>query len=702
MALVVFDSSQKSVVYAPLQRHIKVLASPGSGKSLVACYRVKYLIEQGISPNKILVTMFNEEAVPEFAMGLINADVISKPAIRTFHSLALRLINKLIKAGYLEEAQLVTNERKLHTIAKAALITAGCLAESKELDALVSNFYKFINLVKSTTQPPESFSHLAANHQLFTDAFYIYEKKRTACNLRSFKDLIYDTYYCIAKSTTIQRQVSNKISYIIIDEYQDINEITQGLISFLCGSNSYVMVVGDDDQTINQFQGSDPTFLINKFEDIYHDPLIFKLNTTYRYGHQVALLSGCAINENSNRTAKIAIPDINAPKTSISLGFYTKELTYPHMCYKQQGIIDAIEDWVFNKAGKYSDCAILLRTHSLTPQIELALVTNHISLSNKSSRSVINSYECRAVKSLLYVYNNRHDSPLDFDLYKAHLVTLFKTPYIHIKITIIDKLCTYIANSNGIDEAERIKQVNELTKKLPRISQRNLRQRAISIISLCSKEFDTFYELLKNYIDDSNIRTSLLASKKAAERSHNTLSIFDGFIELFRQHQKKPSDSEVVLDFLFDSFINNDTLGEQVKLLTIHASKGLTFPVVIVPGLIEGVFPLVNESEPSDLEAERRLYFVAITRVKFKLYLITGYDQTLIKKIKAHDNHVSEALIPNKRPPSRFIIESSFLAAASVGHAIEQNLKINISLNLPRKRWFNNYLTEIKSPLRIN
>ena len=254
--------------------HAKVMAVAGSGKTTTMIERIIHLIKEGQDPRRILVLMFNASASEEFSIRLkkrANEEgVTSLPEVRTFHAMALKLCKFLESKGIIKPAQLETKDWVFTSMADAAL--SPHLKSNKSKKEAQEDFYQFIDLVNSDIQTPRE--KLAEMPDItgikmpdyFAEAYDKFEEARRDRGIRFFSDLIKDPIFHIFNNEEDRRYIENIYDHIILDEYQDINEVQQRMTVYIAGSRAEVMAVGEADQCIYEWRGAKPEYIVSLFE----------------------------------------------------------------------------------------------------------------------------------------------------------------------------------------------------------------------------------------------------------------------------------------------------------------------------------------------------------------------------------------------------------------------------------------------------
>ncbi len=686
--------NQDAIRLAPVHSHIKVTAAPGSGKSTVACHRMAYLINEiGINPKAILATMFNSDAVDEFIEGLDRLDILTPPPVRTYHTLAKKILESLAKQNVGDNIPLDPSPFAAKKILFEALkLTRETFPELNTFDnQLQETFDSFISSVKGGTQSPEDCfrENFEFESKGLITAYYHFERLRLEKGFRTFDDLIKDAVNLLMTNDIALNAVSNKFEVIIVDEYQDINEISHLLIKLIAGSRAKLMVVGDDDQTINEWRGAKPEYLISEFDKDFKDPMVFSLEETFRYGHTVSLMASALIKHNKVRINKRCISPHDSLDTVVEYKTYPVEADIPHYCHKQTAIIDGINKTI-SSGGSYSDVGILVRIYSLTPYIEMALLSHDIPYKLDGNKSVLNSPEYHSLNGLLcFAYFKE----ATLEQKTTWVDKALRLPRLPIKEAVYKELVKAISNNEG--EVA----VRKLCKSLGRYAYKQTVNRALAVLDAGKVECGCALEVIKRFTTKANF-TQSLEMMKDTEKKSKVSALMDSYKALFCTNENNVK--EALIEFRRLSAQSKKPNENGVEIVSVHKSKGLAWPTVIVPGCAEGVFPYKREGEEMSIEAERRLFLVAITRVRKYLVLI-GPSDPAFDKIESHLKiDFKRSYTQGPTNISRFMFECNYHIGNIVGQCIAGNMKdLDKARGHKQRGFYNDYLSTVGSNVRL-
>lgn len=623
--------------------HAKVSAVAGSGKTTAMIGRVGHLLRQGIAPDKILVLMFNRSARAVFTERLhesLSRTGLRPPAVRTFHSLGLRLVESFTAKQHLPRYRLVTEEFQLEKLAREAMKKYAAEADGDETWSSkegIEGFLLFIGLVKTdVATPQEIFAICGFEEKLFyyTEAYKIFESLRRTSKVRFYQDLIHEPVMAMQQQQELANWVADHIDHIIVDEYQDINEVQQQLLVHIAGQRAQVMVVGDVDQCIYEWRGAKPEYIVSRFARDFPRPTTYTLSYSFRYGHRLALAANHLISNNRLRDRKLCLAWPGNPDTRITC---LPEVE-PHP------VVGIITDW--QKANRRLDeAAVLVRIYAQSVPVELALLEHNIPYRLVGSEPV---FSCTEIRALLGYLRLCQGSLQDAEGPEAGeqgtglstVLAMLTNPHIWLKKDLLRNLAQEILKKPGsagaliehyADEAgspylaSRMLTIAGIWRK---IRKKSPKTRAFTVLNTLIEETDLYAHFL------------YAARPPVAE---NKIKTCQSFIRFAQNTGLSVNDFLAEIERLADKEAGKDLTGEQNSLLitSIHRAKGLEWPLVILPGLEEGAVPFrqeKGEQEVEDIEDERRLFYVGMTRAKEELCLLYPQDRRLERRKKAGDS----------------------------------------------------------------
>lgn len=673
--------------------HALVSAVAGSGKTTTMVARVHHLLQEGCKPSEIMVLMFNRSARDGFARALntkLAGTRLSIPEVRTYHSLGLRLVESFTRKGVLPARKLITDEHIKEKLAKQVLNSA--YKEENGNHAWVSKedleeFLRFIDLVKSSTESGSACFEregFRKKYAYFIDGFSLFEEVRAQQRIRFFEDLLHEPLMAMLDNSDLAEWVSNRVEHIIVDEYQDINEVQQQLLKILAGSRAKVMVVGDVDQCIYEWRGARPEYITNRFQHDFQKPRNYTLSYTFRYGHRLSLAANHLISNNRMRDRKLCI--------SADDNFDTRIVRYEEKTIHP--ILKIIETWQ-NEGRSLSEVVALVRLFGLSVPLELALLEADIPYRLEGHEQV---FECREILALTGYLKLCSGTLQDEEqqLQKDHLIAMLSQPHLGIRQEELEKLAAEI--STNLSEApDRI--LWTIHSDMPAFIKKKIVKTAEDWEWLMRKSANKRADLLLteiiSYLDLYEFYVKFSSRLATAE---NRIETCRSFVE-FASRQKLSVDEFLVkLDSLkrpVEAEVENSLL-----ITSVHRAKGLEWPLVIIPGLKDGSFPFTAEvgegkgKDTNNLEDERRLFYVAITRAIEQVALIHPPDHVLKKRAE-----MGMGVAPvDFSQASRFLFEANLWLSDKVGEQIvTKNVADAKNLNVVDISIANDYLKKINA-----
>ncbi len=590
---------------------VLLLAGAGSGKTRVLTHRVAYLIEEkDVNPYNILAITFTNKAAAEMRERvdrLVGIDA-GGAWIMTFHAACIRILRRYIeRIGYANGFTIYdTDDQK--TIMRQVL---------KKLD-LDPKLYKDrsvlsqISNAKDELISPDEFELAAGSDyhkRKIAEAYREYQKQLKSNNALDFDDIICKTVELFGSCPEVLDYYSERFRYIMVDEYQDTNTAQFKLISLLASRFRNLCVVGDDDQSIYKFRGANVKNILN-FESVFPEAVVIKLEQNYRSTQNILDAANAVIKNNSERKAKSLWTDEGAGD-KIAYNIY-------NTAYEEAyGIVSDIKKHAA-ESGAYNDYAVLYRTNAQSRSLEEKFIELGVPY---RIYGAVNFYARKEIKDVL-AYLKTIDNARD----EVAVRRIINVPKRGIGLTTLEKASVF-AEDNDISlyaAVARGSEIPSLSKaavgKLDNfcmlISELRAKSRELSIKELISEIInDVKYEEYladddePDEIADRMQNISELISKAAAYEEAADMPTLSGFLE------------EVALVADIDNMDENNNI---VSLMTLHSAKGLEFPCVYLAGMEDGNFPsymAIQSDDKCDLEEERRLCYVGITRARKRLVL---------------------------------------------------------------------------------
>lgn len=641
--------------------HALVGAVAGSGKTRTLIARIVHRLQRGIDPKRMLILMFNRSAMEDFSLRMkqeTQQHILPAPQVRTFHAFGQDVCKALEKRGLIPTARLITKEYELRKIMRQVLDKVNTrlsgpdqfdtsnpevLATALAMVDSMKNTLVMFNVEQWKKQPPK-----------WCDVYATWESRRIdgVERFRSFTDLIFDPVNSMREDDKIHDFVTNHYDEILIDEMQDICPLQMAFVQHVAGTRAKIVAVGDEDQTIYGFRAAKPEFMLHLFERIYTDTKRFTLSASFRYGHQVALLANNSIQHNKQRTDKICV---SAARHQTDVKLVMTGNNQPH-----HEVIKALQAWKAS-GRRLAECAVLVREFSHGSLTETAFMQASIPYRLVGAAPFFERREILAMRAALTIATDRwHQVPTD-ELRQNLIESLLTVPPLYLKRNEMDPLVKMAMASEKPHEVL----LQAITVKLG--STKGYAGRHYDVfcrhIKTCSTTHPTkpAAQFLRSIIQTLDLATVFMASEVSSQAAHERLQLLQAFTSIAQQGNMSIADFHDLITNL-SAKIGKGGEDDSVLLTSIHRTKGLEFAHVIIPELSDKRFP----SDHDNMEDERRLFYVAVTRAIEQLTLIVPYDPPLVEWIKGR-NH---GFPVTELKASRFIYESSPMLAKDAAAAI--------------------------------
>jgi DNA helicase-2/ATP-dependent DNA helicase PcrA len=595
---------------------ILVIAGAGTGKTRVLTHRTAYLIESGKAmPWEVLAITFTNKAAEEMKeriCRLIDYS-IDRMWIGTFHSVCVRILRSFIdRIGYDRNFIIYDDDDQ-------KIVIKDCIKEL-ELDPKLYNYNSIKALIsneKNRRNTPDNYikdNYLNYANRNKGEVYALYEKKLKAANALDFDDLIIKTLELFEKNEDVLELYQERFKYILVDEYQDTNNAQYNLIRILGkkkNGESNVFVVGDEDQSIYGWRGADISNILN-FENDFKGAKIVKLEKNYRSTDVILNAANGVIKNNCQRKGK---------------NLYTEQ--------KVGNLIRIIEtdnerDEAFTTAAlirkehrenniDYSEIAILYRTNAQSRVLEEGLIREGIPYKIVGGVKFYDRKEIKDIMAYLRLILNQKDD-VSFD-------RIINVPRRKLGKKTTDIISNY-AETNGVSKFEAcfdFDKMGLITSAAKSI------ESFVSMIEMLmiKKDAMPLSEFIISVIEDTGLKDMLLQDETVEGRSrveniHEFLSAAKDFEERYEENTLE--DFLVHISLLAD-IDKTDSAKDVVTLMTVHSAKGLEFDTVFITGLEDGMFPSIHYDDEDNVEEERRLFYVAITRAKRMLYITHARDR---------------------------------------------------------------------------
>lgn len=631
-----------------------VLAGAGSGKTTVLVNRVACLIKYGAAfgsdivpygvtdddiiagqaylagesdelpqgafsvkapkPWEILAITFTNKAAGELKERIIN--MLGEPGndiwAGTFHSVCGKMLRRdADRLGYDRHFSIYdTDDSK--RVMKECLKELG--VEEKHLP--VKSVLSAISSAKDSLISPEEYEKSVGNDfrmKKIAAAYRLYQKKLFDADAMDFDDMIYNTVRLLSENEDIKEYYNRKFKYIMVDEYQDTNHAQYVLVKLLAEGYENLCVVGDDDQSIYRFRGATIENILC-FEDGYKDAKVIRLEQNYRSTGNILDAANAVIANNKGRKGKTLW---TAAGNGEKIEVYTAEDDRGEARYVGDTILDFV-----SSGGRFSQNAVLYRMNAQSRAVENAFVRSGVPYRVIGGTRFYERKEIKDVISYLSVINNKNDT--------LRLTRIINEPARGIGQTLLSRAAD-IANRENTPLFDVLSKANEY----PELSRSAARMREFTgmMTELCElKDTVSLHELCQKLLELSGYMLYLKnQEEEGADRAENIKELLNSIYQYEQENDIVTLSSYLEDVALFSDIDNYDAESDSVVLMTLHSAKGLEFDNVFLIGLEEGIFP-GNQTmfgSEEDIEEERRLAYVGITRARRKLHITNAYQRML-------------------------------------------------------------------------
>ncbi|WP_442597756.1 DNA helicase PcrA [Neobacillus sp. D3-1R] len=610
-----------------------LMAGAGSGKTRVLTHRIGYLmVEKGVNPYNILAITFTNKAAREMRERIQNvmggaADDIW---ISTFHSMCVRILRRDIDRIGFNRNFTILDTTDQQSVIKGILKDKNIDPKKFDPRALLGS----ISSAKNELLDTEEYAKQAGGYfdQVVSDVYTEYQKRLRKNQALDFDDLIMMTIQLFNRVPEVLEYYQRKFQYIHVDEYQDTNRAQYMLVKMMASRFKNLCVVGDSDQSIYRWRGADIANILS-FEKDYPNANVILLEQNYRSTKRILLAANKVIENNLNRKAKNLWTE-NPEGNKIS--YYRADSEQG----EAQFVIGKIKELVDSGKRKASEIAILYRTNAQSRVMEESLLKSNIEYSIVGGIKFYDRKEIKDILAYLRLIANPDDD--------ISLQRIINVPKRGVGSSSVDKIANFalmhdISMFQALDSIELIGLSPKITKACREF--RNLIHQYTQ-----QQEFLSVTELVEEVLDKSGYREMLKAEKtiEAQSRLENLeelLSVTKNFEEVNEDKSLVAFLTDLALVADIDRLDEEGQPADSVVLMTLHSAKGLEFPVVFLIGLEEGVFPHSRSlMEEAEMEEERRLAYVGITRAENDLYITNAQMRTLFGRTSMN-------------PASRFIKE---------------------------------------------
>jgi DNA helicase II / ATP-dependent DNA helicase PcrA len=602
------NPAQKEAVIKTVKQPSLCIAGAGSGKTRVLQKRIAYILANGISPRKILAVTFTNKAAKEMKER-IGKEIGDKKArmimLGTFHSLAVRWLHQYYSEAGLKQNWTIFDDDDTKKLFKQILNDLNLDDSAQSIFAIKS---VISNLKNAMVTPAQYRNQMTPDQRDTLRVYERYQDRLRRNNAVDFDDLIMKMVHVLENDATVRGKFQKRYKYIMVDEYQDTNECQFRMIKAIVGDKNNIFVVGDDYQSIYGWRGADVQKILN-FQKDYPNTKIVKLEQNYRSTKKIVEAGNCIMTHNSNQMDKTCFTDNDD-------GDLIKKYVAPDDEAEARFIAEEIENLVTYDNRDYKDIAILYRTNVQSRLLEDQFMRLGVPYNMVSGFSF---YERREIKDIM-AWIQMSINP-DNDLACDRIMQMQKG----VGKTTIDAI-KQKARSAGSSLYEQVEYFSPRTAKA--------KAAFVGFTDVVGR-LNAIYEAGKSVSDNpiTDMLTLIFkytgyieelssSGKEEDERRIDNLRELQKIAKGYEEDQDDPNIQDFLDQVALQSKADKVEGADEVQMMTLHTSKGLEYPVVFLIGMEEGLFPHSRSaSDPIQMEEERRLAYVGITRAQELLYV---------------------------------------------------------------------------------
>lgn len=573
-----------------------VLAGPGSGKTLVITQRIKYLIEEKqVKPEHILVITFTKAAALEMQKRFlsISENKILPVMFGTFHAIFFQILKQTYSfsaSSIMKESQKVALIKEvIKTIPEQQILIHEQEDEEENIHKLLSEISK----VKNCGLQAREFKSEIVSASVFDTIYQQYCKKMTSLKKVDFDDMVLLCYQLLQQRQDVLKLWQERFSYILIDEFQDINPLQYKIVQMLTCPRNNLFIVGDDDQAIYGFRGSDPHIMLH-FQQDYPNAERVLLNINYRSKHDIVEHANRLIKHNANRFDKEVIAQ-NTSKDGVRICYFESRQE------QTKNIVSLIKQYMRQPGARYRDIALIYRTNTHATIMAEKLLKEKIPFQMKEKTG--NIYHSTVAKDII--------AYLSYALYQKDMKAFYRImnrPVRYIRRDTVPMKCFTMQElvGNNQDKAYVVQNITRFYEHMK------------------------FLKGMSPYAAINFIRKGIGYDEYLRDKAKEIGASFEKWEQELTFIQESALDFDTIQEWLLYVEQYEENLEQSKKekedavtIVTMHASKGLEWPVVIIPDVNEGHIPHKKAITDAELEEERRMFFVAMTRAKEKLFLFS-------------------------------------------------------------------------------
>ena len=677
------EAQQEAVVTT--QGPLLIIAGAGSGKTRVLTHRIAYLLEvENVRPWQVLAITFTNKAASEMKQRLekLIGTFANEMWVSTFHSACVRILRRHAKEIGFNSNFVIYDTADKETLIKQCLKQLDIDPKQfspKSISATISN-------AKNQLKNAQKYYRSADDYyaEVVAKVYNLYEEKMESNNAFDFDDLLMKTVELLQNNEQVLEFYQNKFSHILIDEYQDTNHAQYVFVNLLAKGHKNLCVVGDPDQSIYRWRGADISNILS-FERDYPETKVVKLEQNYRSTAPILDAANSVIKNNAGRKDK----NLWTSKTDGDKIFLIQAENEQDEAFK---VISRIMELKISHNLSYGDMAVLYRAHAQSRAIEEELVKNNISYQIFGGTKFYDRKEIKDILAYLRILVNSQD-----DLSVARIINVPKRGIgatswsrveeyaLEMRIPIFDALA-HVENIHDIS-TRASKQLQDFKEMMNQLAKQ------IEVLSV--------KELTSNVLNETGYLEALIQEDTVeAETRRDNLREFLNVAANYDENNPDGSLEEFLAEVSLVADIDNYAdEGEQLILMTLHTAKGLEFPVVFILGMEEGTFPHFRSLENDhEMEEERRLCYVGMTRAEDKLFLSYAnrrfiYGETYSKIPSRFLDEIPEEFVDN--PVKKEPIPISGFFTSKPAKVIQKNT-YQLGDKVAHKKWGEGVVVEVK------
>ena len=582
-----------------------ILAGAGSGKTRVITRRVGYLLSQGVRPQNILAITFTNKAAGEMRDRVEKLVPGNRVMVSTFHSFGVRMLRQYGDRLNIDKSFTIYDVDDRNRLVKSALSSAGIDDVKFTPDRLSGAISKAKNMLLT----PKLYQETARDFftQTVAKVYFAYEKALRAANGMDFDDLLYLPALALKLNEQLRADLDKRFKYILIDEYQDTNQAQYEIARRLSVNEPNLCVVGDPDQSIYKWRGSDIKNILD-FERDFPAAKVITLEQNYRSTQAILHAASVVIDRNKQRKKKALV-------TANPAGEPVRVLTFDNGLDEAEGVVERIRDAVIAGKFKYRDHAIFLRVNALSRTLESAFVKHGVPFQIVRGLAFFDRKENKDVIAYLRLVVNPADT--------VSFLRVVNEPPRGVGKVSLDKVIGY-ADRNEMTLLAAAARASQNIPEIKGKAATGLRDFCVLLAELRAQVALPPHEMIRLVLDRSGYRKALTDS--GDEEDADRLANIEELVTAAKQFYDEDN-ARTLPDFLENVALSADTdtfdgETDRVSVMTLHSAKGLEFPCVYLLAVEQGLLPHDRSlGNDEDIEEERRLFFVGMTRAMRELYL---------------------------------------------------------------------------------